>query len=472
MGYDDRMTFYAFGINHETASVAVREAFALDEQAQRRLSSLLRLDPSAEVILLSTCNRTEVYLFGTETDVVSVQATLSAFAGVPWPGEHAFALMDEEAVLHVLHVTSGLRSQVLGDEQILAQMKGAYRIAVDEERIGSVLHRLMHTAFRTAKRVRTETALSEGAASISGLAVRAARLHFEQQGSSLDGRRVLLLGTGEMGLVALKTLASEGAVLTVSNRSRERAEAAAESVGAELLDWSARHAAVAEADLVLVASGAPEPVLFERDLPPRTEAAPCLIIDVAMPRNVEPSIRDKAGYTLLDLDLLGLWRTQTTESRRAAAPAAEAICAEGLAEFVAWVFNHEALQPAIRALRETFEAIRQQEIERHAHRFQSADREDLDRLTRSILQKLLAVPVVRLKNTDSESLDFVRGVRFLSHAFSRPGCDQASSAEDASRPRSEAEAAGETSCPFGHEHSAGTNQEPAEGSRETRNARQ
>ncbi|MEP0546085.1 MAG: glutamyl-tRNA reductase [Rhodothermales bacterium] len=469
------MTFHAFGLNHETAPVAVREAFALDEAAQRRLYGLLRLSASAEVILLSTCNRTEVYLFGGDTDVAAVQATLSATAGTPWPIEHAFALTDEAAVLHVLHVTSGLRSQVLGDEQILAQMKGAYRVAVDAEQVGAVLHRLMHTAFRTAKRVRTETALSEGAASISGLAVRAARLHFEKHGTSLAGRRVLLLGTGEMGLVALKTLAGEGAVLTVSNRSRPRAEAAAASLprACAVRDWADRHAAVADADLVLVASGAPEPVLLANDLPERSDTAPCLVIDVAMPRNVEPAVREKDGYTLLDLDLLGLWRTQTTEARRSAAPEAEAICAEGLGEFVAWVFNHEALQPAIHALRETFEAIRTQEIERHAHRFQSADRDDLDRLTRSIMQKLLAVPVVRLKNTDSESLDFVRGVRFLSHAFSRPGCEDASPEERAAVPESAADAPdAESACPFGHTEPEAAEPEDAEADREARNARQ
>ena len=202
---------------------------------------------------------------------------------------------------------------------------------------------------------------------------------------------------------------------------------------------------------------------------------PCLVIDVAMPRNVEPAVREKEGYTLLDLDLLGLWRTQTTEARRSAAPDAEVICTEELAEFVAWVFNHEALQPAIRALRETFEAIRQQEIERHAHRFQSADRADLDRLTRSIMQKMLAVPVVRLKNTDSESLDFVRGVRFLSHAFSRPGCEDASPEEraavPASSPEPAADSADEPACPFGYAEPA-SQPEDAEVGREARNARQ
>ncbi len=460
------MTFHAFGLNHETAPVAVREAFALDEAAQRRLYRVLRLSASAEVILLSTCNRTEVYLFGGGADIVAVQTALSVFADTPWPAEHAFALDDEAAVLHVLRVTSGLRSQVLGDAQILSQMKGAYRVAVEEDRVGSVLHRLMHTAFRSAKRVRTETALSEGAASISSLAVRAARLHFEQQGGQgLAGRRVLLLGTGEMGLAALKALASEGASLTVSNRSRERAEAAAALVHADVLDWEQRHAAVASADLVLVASGAPEPVLLAEGLPARTGTGPCLVIDVALPRNVEPAVGETEGYTLLDLDLLGRWRVQTAEARRSAAPHAEAICAEGLAEFVAWVFNHEALQPAIQALRETFETIRQQEIERHAHRFQSVDHHELDRLTRSIMQKLLAVPVVRLKNTDPESLDFVRGIRFLSHAFARQDCDEAAPNERTVAPDA-------ASCPFDHGQADGPQPEAEEAARETRDARQ
>lgn len=470
MGSASCMTFQAFGLNHETAPVAAREAFALDETSLRRLYRLFQLSASAEVILLSTCNRTEVYLFGTEADAVSVKTALSVFTGAPWPTAHSFALDDEAAVLHVLRVTAGLRSQVLGDAQILSQMKGAYHVAVEEDRVGAVLHRLMHTAFRSAKRVRTETALSEGAASISSLAVRAARLHFEREdGPGLAGRRVLLLGVGEMGMAALKALACEGASLTVSNRSRERAEAAAALVRADVLDWDERHAAVAASDLVLVASGAPEPVLHAASLPARTGEAPCLVIDVALPRNVEPAVGEQAGYTLLDLDLLGRWRAQTAAARRSALPDAEAICDEGLAEFIAWVFNHEALQPAIHALRETFEAIRLQEIGRHAHRFQSADREDLDRLTRSIMQKLLAVPVVRLKGTDPESLDFVRGIRFLSHVFARPGCDDGSPAEQAAGAERIAD---RPSCPFDHGQTTDSQPEDEEAAREARDARQ
>ena len=451
------MTFFAFGLNHETAPVAVREAFALDEAACRRLYRLLRLSPEAEFVLLSTCNRTEVYLFGKAGDVAALQAALSVHAGTPWPDDEAFTLEDEAAVLHVLRVASGVSSQVLGDAQILAQLKDAYRVAVEEERVGTVLHRLLHTAFRTAKRVRTETPLAEGAASISSLAVQAARRHFESHtGTGLAGRRVLLLGTGQMGLAALAALASEGASLTVTNRARARAETAAARFGAEVADWEARHAAAAAADLVLVASGAPAPIFHAAKLPARPATAPALVIDVAMPRNVEPAVAERPGYTLLDLDLLSQWREETAASRRAALPAAEALCHEGLAEFVAWVFHHEALQPAIQALRETFEAIRLQEIERHAHRFHHADRDDLDRLTRSILQKLLAVPVVRLKDTDPDSLDFARGIRFLSHVFSRPGCDEETPAER------------RAGCPVEHE---AANPQPEEVAREDRDAR-
>jgi glutamyl-tRNA reductase len=463
MDSGQRMTFHAFGINHETAPVAVREAFALDGEACRRFHRLLQLSVGAEVVLLSTCNRTEVYLFGTDTDVVAVQAALSAYTGTAWPAADSFALDDEAAVLHVLRVTAGLRSQVLGDAQILAQMKEAYRIAVDEGHVSTFLHRLMHAAFRAAKRVRTETALSEGAASISSLAVRAARLHFEaQDGTGLAGRRVLLLGTGEMGMAALKALACEEAQLTIANRSRDRAEAAARTVHADVLDWDDRHAAAATADLVLVASGAPVPILWAERLPLRTEDAPCLVVDVALPRNVDPAVAESLGYTLLDLDLLSGWRAETTAARRSAVPDAEAICEEGLAEFVAWVFNHEALQPAVQALRDTFDAIRQQEIERHAHRFQSVDHEELDRLTRSIMQKLLAVPIVRLKNTDAESLDFARGIRFLSHVFSRSDCDDVSPEEQAASLR-QAPCGRIAACPFEHDEKATSEKEEAAG---------
>jgi glutamyl-tRNA reductase len=421
------MTFFAFGLNHRTAPVGVREAFALTEGSLRELYRDLELSEGAEAIVVSTCNRTEAYLFGCVADVERLRAALAARAGSTWPAEHAFQVDDEEAVLHVLRVAAGVLSLVPGDAQILAQVKEAYRVAEEEGRVGTVLHRLMHTAFRTAKRVRTETALTDGAASVSSLAVQAARLHFEKTlGEPMGSRRVLLIGTGQMGLAALRALKSLGVRdVMLTNRSMERAELVAAEFGADLVAWEARHEAAASADLVLVASGAPEPILLADVLPDRA-GAPALVVDVALPRNVEPAVARRAGYVLVDLDTLQRSRDETVAQRTAALPAAETICRENLHEFVGWMMHHEALRPALHALRDTFDAIRLEAIERYAGRFTEADREDLERLTSSILQKLLAVPIVRLKARGADSLDFARGVRFLAEAFSRPNCEDAS----------------------------------------------
>jgi len=422
------MTFFAFGINFETAPVDVRGAFALKEESLRTIYRRAAVSGSTEFVILSTCNRTEAYLFGSEADVDTVKTVLTEEVGQAWPEANAFQYRDENAVRHLLHVTAGLRSMVPGDAQILAQVKEAYRIAVEEDRVGTVLHRLIHSSFRAAKRVASETELSSGAASISSAAVAMARTCFEAEGRpGLEGCRALLVGTGQMGRLALQALNRyDLAALAVTNRSRERAQMAAEVAGAHVVEWDALHEAVAGFDVVIVATGAEEPVLWADRLPRKSEHdRKTLIIDIAVPRNVQSAVGEIPGYTVLELDAIQAWTQHVERTRRAEIPRAEEICEETLAEFVSWMFHQQALQPAIQAIRDTFDHIRLQEIERHQHRFSSADYETLDRLTRSIMQKLLAVPIVRLKSTDPESIDFVRGVKLLQHLFSRPGCEEA-----------------------------------------------
>lgn len=421
------MTFYAFGINFETAPVDVRGAFALRDECLRGIYRHESLPSASEFVLLSTCNRTEGYLYGSEADVNKLKALLAGGAGRAWPEAKAFMYRDEDAVRHLLHVTSGLRSMVPGDAQILAQVKDAYRIAVEEDRVGTILHRLIHSAFRAAKRVASETDLSSGAASIPSAAVAMARSYFESQGRpGLDGCRALLVGTGQMGRLALQALSRyELTSLAVTNRSREKAEMAAEIAGADVVDWDARYEAVAASDVVIVATGASEPVLGANRLPAKgVNGHTTVLVDIAVPRNVDAAAGKLPGYTVLELDAIQSWTQEVERSRRAEIPLAEEICEETLAEFVSWMFHQQALQPAIQAIRDTFDSIRLQEIERHQHRFEGADYETLDRLTRSIMQKLLAVPIVRLKSTDPESIDFVRGVKLLQHLFSRPGCEE------------------------------------------------
>ncbi|MEF8816624.1 MAG: glutamyl-tRNA reductase [Salinibacter sp.] len=416
------MRFYAVGLNHECTSLERTERFALSPEAQETLYANLSLSADAEVVVLSTCNRTEAYLYGTEADLRQVKALLGHGAGTRWPEGTAFQERDEDAVRHLLQVTSGLRSVVLGERQIFAQVKAAYERAVDAGGVHSVMHRLFHTAFRAAKRVSSETGLVQGAASVSTAAVEMARqVLSDSDGCGLEDTAVVLVGAGKMGRLALEALADESLrSLTVLNRSPERAQDVAASFGGETHPWGRRHEAVAAADLALVATGASEPVIHDSALPSPGETT--LLVDVAMPRNVDPAVADCSGYRLYDLDDLEAWTARVREQRADAVPKAESICEDLLEDFVTWVFHQQALKPAIQAIRDTFDTIREQEVDRHAHRT-DMDREEVDRLTESIMQKLLAVPIVRLKNVDPESIDFVQGIELL-HALFAPSDEE------------------------------------------------
>ena len=451
------MTFYAFGLNHEHAPVKTAEAFAMDTSVQRSVYGALDLRENAEVILLSTCNRTEVYLYGTEADVRQVQAVLGTLAGTRWPQSDAFHYENEDAIRHILQVTAGLRSLVLGDAQILSQVKAAYRRAVDEGSVHSAMHRLMHMAFRAAKRVAHETNLASGAASVSTAAVAMARDYFDDRivTEGLQGVHVLMVGAGKMGRLALAALKDHApASITVTNRSPEKAESVAQSFQALALPWEHRHAAAADADLVIVATGAPEPTM-RAEMLNESAVSGTLFIDIAMPHNIDPAIGTLAGSTLYDLDDLHGWADQVKEERSSSVPEAEAICESILRDFVTWVFHQQALQPAIQAIRSTFEAVRAQEVERHAHRT-GMKREEVDRLTRSIMQKLLAIPIVKLKNVDPNSIDFAQGIKLLHALFSRPTCEDESARrlrEHDGEPSVELSDAAE-GCPFHPEEDA------------------
>jgi glutamyl-tRNA reductase len=421
------MTFYAFGVNHLQAPVAVREAFALDEEGKRAMLRRLELGSSSELLLLSTCNRTEAYLYGTEEDVAPVRRALAEAAGSSWPEAESFYFQDEAAVRHVLEVAAGLKSLVLGDAQIFSQLKEAYRIAVEEQRVDTTMHRLLHTAFRTAKRVINETDLASGAASIPCRAVEATKgLYGSRFGKPLEALSALIVGSGSMGRLAAHALRLERiGSLAFTNRSPNRGLEAAERHRAAFVPWKDRHVAAARADIVIVATSAELPVLHVDAFQKHEVGDHVVIVDISVPRNVEAGIGRIPGVLVIDVDQLIQEEEGEQDPRASAVPAARAVVDEMHAEFVAWVFHHQALQPAIRAIAETFETIRAQEVNRHHQRFSEADRAELDRITRSIIQKLLAVPIVRLKSVEPESIDFVRGIRLLHALFLRQECTDA-----------------------------------------------
>jgi glutamyl-tRNA reductase len=429
-----RMTFYSFGLNHEKAPVKLRERFALSADQVSTLYREVELSSGAELVVLSTCNRTEAYLFGTADDRLRVRSVISRLAATPWPVREAFEYVDEMAIRHVLRVACGLKSLVLGDSQILAQMKEAYRRADEAEMVGAVMHRLVHSAFRTAKRTASETGLSAGAASVSSMAVAMAREFFERSGRpGLKDTRAVVFGAGEMGRLAVHALrAHDLEHLTVINRTPEKARELAQTVDASVVQWNDRFDAIREADIVLVTTSSDSFVVLPEHLVERER--PVVLVDVSVPRNVHPDIDALPNCRVFDLDALNSGLVKVEAARRTEIPSAERICDEMMVEFVGWVIHQQAMQPAIQSIRQTFDEIRNQEIARHAHRFADMDRAELERLTNSILQKLLAVPVVRLKNLHPESLDFVRGIQILSGLFSRPGCDAAAARTEEDHP--------------------------------------
>ncbi len=432
------MNFYAFGINHLRAPVEVREAFALDDEGKRAVHRSVELAPSSELLLLSTCNRTEAYLYGSKRDVQVVRRALADAAGTYWPDDESFFFQDEDAVRHVLEVAAGLKSLVLGDAQIFSQLKEAYRIAVEEDRVDTTMHRLLHTAFRTAKRVINETDLTTGAASIPSQAVEAAKRHYlSRYGKSLDALRALIIGSGSMGNLVAEALRLERiGDMALTNRSEDRGREVAEHFQARYVPWKDRHAAAVQTDLVIVATSAENPVLHLEAFRAQAIGDHVVIVDISVPRNVDAGIETLPGVHVINVDQLLQVAGGTEEDRASSVPAARRLVDEMHGEFVSWVFHHQALQPAIQAIAETFETIRAQEVHRHHQRFSEADRAELDRITRSIVQKLLAVPVVRLKSVDPESIDFVRGIRLLHALFRRQDCsDQDVVPTPASTPR-------------------------------------
>ncbi len=411
--------YRAFGLNHETAGVEVRERFALDSVELAALYSRLGDPKGSEFLILSTCNRTEVYLYGAEPGAERLRAALADIAGC-WPEEHTFKLQGGAAIDHVMEVVAGLRSQVLGDAQIQSQTKEAYRVASDAGTLGPWLHRLMHTAFGAAKRVTNEIGIVAGGGSIARAALHAAL-------DSLEGRPgpigCLLLGAGQMGrIVTSEAQTQENLHIILSNRTEATARRLAAKHGCDFVPWEARFAAAAEAHVVIGATASPEPVMRAADMDWPAEGPRPVFVDIAVPRAFDPDI---GGHTkLLTIDDLSNSCASGRADPEGDVRGARRICREMGQSVGSWEDEHRTLQPAIQALYETFETVRRREVDRNLHRFSEQTRQDVERLTRSIMQKLLAVPVVRMKNQVAVHADVAEQVRLVNSLFSRPDCEE------------------------------------------------
>lgn len=394
------------GLNHRSASVEVRERFAFSKEdavaTLRRAGS--EFGPSA---LLSTCNRTELYLAsyrsqGEASEVVDFltdERRLEHDAGLY---EHFYIHADDSAVRHLFRVAAGLDSMVLGESEILGQVREAMRLGHEAESLDRLLSHLMHTAIRVGRRARAETRIGHLAVSSSSAAVDLARRIFPD----LAGRTVVVVSAGEAGKLAVRALKASGVgKLIVTSRRLESAEELAALLGAEVVPFAALSELLAEADVLVSSSSAPDHLLEYGDVAARMPARagrPLLIIDLAVPRDVDPRVAELPEVRLYNIDDVQAHATTNRQEREREASAVDPIVEEELRRFQEW--RHSlAASPTIAALREHAESIRQSELERTLSRLSDlgdADRERIDALTKAIVKKLLHTPFARIKDPD------------------------------------------------------------------------
>lgn len=395
------MQVVCVGLSHKTAPLDLRERLALDESDARRLAiSLLEHDAVAEVFTLSTCNRTELYACADDPDAVRALALgeLSGRATREALEQCAYTRAGREAILHLFRVASGLDSMVIGEAQILAQLKSAYRLAAQNATLGVVLDRLVRHALETGKRVRTQTGVGRGAVSVSSAAVALAERVF----GTLDACVALVLGAGETSELTATHLKSHGVKkILISNRTFESSEHLAKRFGGQAVPWGALEDHLRAADIVITSTAAPHYVVtrgeVERIMPSRGRR-PLFFIDIALPRDCDPAIGSIDGVHLYDIDDLHCVVERNREEREREAQAAECIIGKEAERAEAQIAGLEVV-PTIVALRAEVERIRAAELARTLRRMGDADEralQEAEALSRRLANKILHLPAMRL----------------------------------------------------------------------------
>jgi glutamyl-tRNA reductase len=395
------MNVSLIGISHKTAPVAVREHFALDPD---ELSLLLpRLgEMYAGVAVLSTCNRTEIYVTDARTieDPRPIIALLSEIKGEPPIEGVPFTVQrGDEASRHLFRVAAGVESMVVGESEVLGQVRGAFTAATRANTHTPALSRLFHTAIRVGRKVREETAIGRRPVSVSSMAVELAR----QGPGDLAEKAVLVIGAGEAGQLAANNLLGAGvAQMSVSSRTPERTREIAEALGARPVPFEKRAQAMVEADIVISSTAAHDNVVdleMARNVMSRRPSRPLLLVDIAVPRDIAPSVRELPNVRLYDIDELQTFAEQNLELRRGELAAAESIIEADVTRYADWL-RTLAVVPTVAALQERGEVARLAELERTLSRMElsAEERARIEAMTAAIVKRLLHDPIATLKD--------------------------------------------------------------------------
>ena len=405
------MELIVIGLNHKTAPIEIRERLAFPEDGiEKPLSQIKSLPSLKENMILSTCNRVEIYAVVQETEkaILDLKGFLSQYHGLSLKEfeKRLYSLVGEEAVKHIFRVASSLDSMVVGEPQILGQIKSAYNMAAEAKTSGLILHRLLHRAFHVAKRVRTETKIGNSAVSVSFVAVELAKKIF----GTLEKRTVLLIGAGEMCELAARHLVSGGIEkVLVTNRTYERAVTLAQDFRGEPIPFEEIYRGLRRVDIVISATDSPQYLLHHEEVAKvikDRKQKPIFFIDIADPRDIEPKVGDIENVYLYNIDDLQKVANDNIQDREKEAQKAEAIVRDEVVKFVNWYQSLE-VTPTIVALRKKFEEIRNKELAKilslHPH-FSDKERQSLEALTSAIINKILHNPLTLLKQKNEEAM--------------------------------------------------------------------
>lgn len=421
------MNILLIGLNHKTAPVEVRERLAFSSTMLRSALTHFdathehaHLDNVKEGIILSTCNRMEVYALVNHPEIAqtSILKFLSLSCNVPSEvfSPYLYILHNDEAVRHLMRVAGGLDSMVLGEPQILGQITTAYEAALSQQAAGTVLSTLFRTAIHAGKRARTETTISMNPSSISSVAASLATRLL----GDLSKRQILLIGAGEMGAVAARSLLNRGvSSIIVANRTFKNAEQLAMAWDGKAITFEQLPEAMAEVDIIITSTGAPHTILNRELLQPvidRRSERPLFILDIAVPRDVDPNVRELANVYLHDIDDLQSQTDENVRERESQIPRVEAIINEEVTHYLDWLSSLDVVS-TITGLRQQVTHLCQTELDRLFHRLHldESQQELVATMGHRLINKILHEPTLRLKKeaANGNGAAYISTVRHL-----------------------------------------------------------
>lgn len=400
-------SFYAVGLSYKKADAAIRGKFSLDAKAKSTLLMQAEAEGIEALIVTSTCNRTEIYGFANHPYELIKLLCENSQGSVQEFQEVAYIYKNQEAISHMFRVGTGLDSQILGDFEIISQMKLAFTESKSNGLVNSFMERLVNSVIQASKKIKTDTNISSGATSVSFASVQ----YIIKNVEDIANKNILLFGTGKIGRNTCENLVkhTKHEQITLINRTKDKAERLAKKLDLVVKDYADLQLELQKADVVIVATGAQNPTVDKTIL---NLKKPMLILDLSIPKNVNENVQEIEGVSLIHLDHLSQITDETLENRKLHIPAAEAIIEEIKEEFMAWAKNRK-FAPTIQALKEKLNSIKEGELNVQRKKLSNFDEEQAELISNRIIQKITNHFVNHLK--DGDSMD--EGIEWIEKVF-------------------------------------------------------